>query len=135
MTSPSSCVRHVTAAADAQIQISHTYQLALALATSAAKLGARKPAAYVRLHQPFYDMKNSPQTETDRLKPDGVRGRWWHETLRGIAAVAAAEDLNFGIVRCAAWYGPGTWDSEVVPRLVVGHVYHYLQEEMKFLYK
>lgn len=80
----------------------------------------------MRLQQPFYDMKSLPgagHSESDKLKPDGVRGRWWHETLRGIAQIPG---LNFGVVRSAAWYGPGVWDTEVVPRLVVGHVYSYL---------
>lgn len=124
----------------AQLQISNTYQMALALATSASKLSdERKPTAYVRLQQPYYEMKSPSSSsssqghsESDKLKPDGVRGRWWQETLRGVAAV---EGLNFGIVRSSAWYGPGTWDAEVVPRLVAGHVYQYLEEEMKFLYK
>lgn len=81
----------------------------------------------MRLHQPFYEMKSSSSShghaEADKLKPDGNRGRWWHEALRGIAATPG---LNTGIIRCAAWYGPGTWDFEVVPRLVAGHVYKYL---------
>ncbi|KAL1410887.1 hypothetical protein Q8F55_001830 [Vanrija albida] len=115
--------------------ITNTYQLALSLATSAARLAPEhRPSAYVRLQQPFYDMKSlagAGHAEGDKLKPDGVRGRWWHETLRGIAQIP---DLNFGVVRSAAWYGPGAWDTEVVPRLVVGHVYSYLGEEMKFLY-
>ncbi|EKD00112.1 hypothetical protein A1Q2_05575 [Trichosporon asahii var. asahii CBS 8904] len=110
------------------LQISNTYQTALSLATSAANLpDEQKPLAWVRLHQPFYEMKSSSSshghTEADKLKPDGNRGRWWHEALRGIAAIPG---LNTGIIRCAAWYGPGTWDFEVVPRLVAGHVYKYL---------
>lgn len=112
-----------------QIQISNTYQLALALATSATKLApAARPRAYVRLQQPFYEMKSAPvsapgHSEKDKLKPDGIRGRWWHETLRGIAKLDA---LNFGIVRCAAFYGSGAWDVQICPRLVCGHVYSYL---------
>ena len=71
-------------------------------------------------------------SEIAELRPDGVRGRWWHEVLRGLARV---QGLNTGVVRCGAWYGPGTWEGQVVPRLVVGHVYKYLKEQMKFLYK
>jgi len=107
--------------------------MAFTLATSCHKMAAElRPVACIRLHQPYYEMKNTPHAEGDKLKCDGVRGRWWHETLRGIGAM---EGINFGVVRCASWYGPGTWDSEVVPRLVVGNVYKYLNEEMKFLYK
>lgn len=70
--------------------------------------------------------------ETADLRPDGTRGRWWHEVLRGLAKV---EGLNTGVVRCGAWYGPGTWEGEVIPRLVAGQIYQYLKEEMKFLHK
>ena len=93
--------------------------------------------AYVRLTFPFYEMKSLPSssaghTEAADLRPDGVRGRWWHEALRGLGSVEA---LNTGVVRCGAWYGRGTWEGEVVPRLVVGQVYRSLGEEMKFLHK
>lgn len=96
-----------------------------------------RPRAYIRLHQPFYDMKSLPSSsrghsEDEKLKPDGVRGRWWHETLRALATVG---ELPTAVVQCAAWYGPGAWDSEVVPRLVAGHCYAFLKEDMKFLYK
>ncbi|WWC60520.1 uncharacterized protein I303_103094 [Kwoniella dejecticola CBS 10117] len=118
------------------LQISITYQTALSLATSASNLSTNlKPKAYVRLTFPFYEQKSLPSSsaghsETSELKPDGVRGRWWNEALRGIGQL----DLNFGVIRCAAWYGRGAYLGEIVPRLVVGHVYQYLKEEMKFLY-
>jgi hypothetical protein len=69
--------------------------------------------------------------DTD-LRPDGARGRWWHEVLRGLGRVASAENeglglgLNVGVIRCGAWYGRGTWEGEVIPRVVAGHVYSYL---------
>ncbi|TYJ55907.1 hypothetical protein B9479_003430 [Cryptococcus floricola] len=128
------------------IQISHTYQVSLSLSNSAAALSpALKPKAYVRLTFPFYEMKNLPSSspghkEDADLKPDGVRGVWWHEVLRGLGRLAKKEangelgGLKVGVVRCGAWYGRGTWDGEVVPRVVAGHVYQYLKEEMKFLY-
>nr|XP_019001896.1 uncharacterized protein I203_05606 [Kwoniella mangroviensis CBS 8507]OCF65357.1 hypothetical protein I203_05606 [Kwoniella mangroviensis CBS 8507] len=118
------------------LQISNTYQTALSLATSASTLPTNfKPKAYVRLTFPFYAQKSLPSSspghsESTELTPDGVRGRWWAETLRGIGNL----DLNFGVIRCAAWYGRGAYLGEIVPRLVVGHVYQYLKEEMKFLY-
>ncbi|WWD05520.1 hypothetical protein V865_003598 [Kwoniella europaea PYCC6329] len=118
------------------LQISNTYQTALSLATSASNLPTNlKPKAYVRLTFPFYEQKSLPSSspghsESTELTPDGVRGRWWAETLRGIGNL----DLNFGVIRCAAWYGRGAYLGEIVPRLVVGHVYQYLKEEMKFLY-
>ncbi|ORX35462.1 hypothetical protein BD324DRAFT_632946 [Kockovaella imperatae] len=108
---------------------------ALSLAQSAAGL-ANKPKAYVRLTFPFYEMKSlsgssAGHAESAELRPDGVRGRWWHETLRGIGKV---QGLNTGVIRSGAFYGPGIWEETVVPRLVVGHVYKSLNEEMKFLH-
>lgn len=70
-------------------------------------------------------MKSSPQAESADLKPDGVRGRWWHETLRGLGKLEE-KGLHLGVTRCAAGYGGGWWEGEVVARLVVGHVYQYL---------
>nr|ODN93321.1 hypothetical protein L203_00592 [Cryptococcus depauperatus CBS 7841] len=122
------------------IQISNTYQLSLSLATSASSLPEElKPKAWVRLTFPFYEMKSLPSssagyTEDAELRPDGIRGRWWHEVLRGLGRLANNNLLNVGVIRCGAWYGRGTWDGEVIPRVVAGHVYQYLNEEMKFLY-
>ncbi|WVO13378.1 hypothetical protein L204_100993 [Cryptococcus depauperatus] len=122
------------------IQISNTYQLSLSLATSASSLSEElKPKAWVRLTFPFYEMKSLPSssagyTEDAELRPDGIRGRWWHEVLRGLGRLANNNLLNVGVIRCGAWYGRGTWDGEVIPRVVAGHVYQYLNEEMKFLY-
>ncbi|ORY20511.1 hypothetical protein BCR39DRAFT_562919 [Naematelia encephala] len=113
------------------IQISHTYKLALGLARSAAAL-PKPPRAYIRLTFCFYEMKSSiGHTESADLRPDGIRGRWWHETLRALGTV---HGLNVAVIRCAAWYGYGTWEGQVLPRVVVGHVYQYLNQEMKFLY-
>jgi hypothetical protein len=65
-------------------------------------------------------------TESAGLRPDGIRGRWWHETLRGLGALREREGLNVGVIRAGAWYGPGMWGGEVIPRVVAGHVYEYL---------
>jgi hypothetical protein len=83
-------------------------------------------------------MKSLPSSsaghlEIANLRPDGVRGRWWHEVLRGLGDL---KGLNTGVIRCGALYGPGTWEGEVIPRVVIGHIYSYLAEEkMKFLHK
>jgi len=109
-----------------QIQIQNTYTLSHSLATSSLSLGDREPGAWVRLTFPYYEMKSSsPHVEGTDLKPDGHRGRWWHESLRGIGALQK-DGLNFGVIRCGALYGPGVSDGEVVARLVVGHVYKHL---------
>ena len=75
---------------------------------------------------------SSPHVEGADLKPDGHRGRWWHETLRGIG-VLQKEGLKFGVIRCGAPYGPGVSDGEVVARLVVGHVYKHLYVSCHYL--
>ena len=130
------------------MQIQNTHALALSLARSALSLPEeRRPKAYVRLTYSFYEMKSaSPSSSTgggsghaegsEAMRPDGARGRWWHETLRGLAqlrdgpvgdgAVKGNGALNVGAVQAAAWYGPGSWGGEVAPRVVVGHVYQYL---------
>lgn len=71
-------------------------------------------------------MKSTPHPESADLKPDGARGRWWHETLRGLGRLQDKESLNLGVIRCGAGYGEGWWDGEVMARLVVGHVYQFL---------
>lgn len=125
-----------------QIQISNTHALALSLASSASALPpSHRPRAYVRLTYSFYEMKSLPSSsagyaESAELRPDGVRGRWWHETLRGLGALrerpratvaeSKEDGLNVGVIRAGAWYGPGSWMGEVMPRIVAGHVYQYL---------
>lgn len=122
------------------MQIQNTHALAISLARSALSLPLPvRPKAYIRLTYSFYEMK-SPSTSSsskegytegsEAMRPDGVRGRWWHETLRGLAQLRdgkqGAGGLNVGAVQAAAWYGPGSWGGEVAPRVVVGHVYQYL---------
>lgn len=66
---------------------------------------------------PYYEMKSGTgHKEGDKLVPDGARGRWWHETLRGLGML----DLNVVVVRIGAEYGRGTIGGQVIPRLVVG---------------
>jgi len=47
----------------------------------------RKVKAYVRIQQPFYETSSKGSSENDDPKPAGVTGSWWHEALRGLAAV------------------------------------------------
>ena len=76
---------------------------------------------------------SSPYIEGGDLKPDGNRGRWWHETLRGIGALHK-DGMKMGVIRCGAPYGPpGVSDGEVVARLVVGHVYKHLYVDCRKL--
>ncbi|KAJ9108250.1 hypothetical protein QFC19_002498 [Naganishia cerealis] len=84
--------------------------------------------------------KEESYSEGFGMRPDGVRGRWWHEAVRAIGDIASQgsevnERLNFAVVRVGEIYGEGYCDqSQVLGRLVVGHIYQYNKEEMKFLY-
>jgi hypothetical protein len=67
-----------------QIQYTTTFGVARMLGLEAAK---RKVKAYVRIQQPFYETSSKGSVETDDPKPAGTLGIWWHETLRGLAAI------------------------------------------------
>jgi hypothetical protein len=67
-----------------QVQITQTFNVARFIALEAAK---RNVKAYVRLQHPFYTSDKKPVEEKDDLKPEGVNGTWWHESLRAIAAI------------------------------------------------
>ena len=68
-----------------QIQIGHTFKIARLVGLEAAK---RKVAAYVRIQHPFYNCKESgSHDEKEEVKPEGVTGTWWHETLRALGAI------------------------------------------------
>ncbi|KNE55464.1 hypothetical protein AMAG_01355 [Allomyces macrogynus ATCC 38327] len=77
-----------------------------------------------------YDGDKKSSDENAKIKP-------W----TGIAkAKAKAEeeikkipDLNLIIVRPAIVYGPGDMQG-ITPRLIIGHIYKHLKEEMKFLW-
>lgn len=75
--------------------------------------------------------KDDAYVEGFGMRPDGVRGRWWHEVVRAIGAIGAdGEDgndrLNFAAIRVGEIYGEGYCDqSQVLGRLVVGHIYQY----------
>jgi len=72
-----------------QHQNVHTTQLAYGLGQEAAR---RKVAAYIRMQNPFYectaDKTDKPaHSERDALKPENIRGAYWHETLRVLGAI------------------------------------------------
>ena len=76
LTAPSSRV---------QVQIQNTFNVARLVGLEAAK---RRVKAYVRLQQPFYECKEKgSHDEKEDVKPDGVLGTWWHETLRMLASI------------------------------------------------
>jgi hypothetical protein len=112
------------------IQIDHTVKLARLVGLEAAK---RKVAAYVRISCAFYEtsIEKKIASEKAELKPVSVRGKWWHEMLRSLAAI---EDLNLVILRFGSVYGPFVNWGLITPRIVLGQVYKFTGEEMKFLW-
>ncbi|KAB5594850.1 NAD-dependent epimerase/dehydratase family protein [Ceratobasidium theobromae] len=112
------------------VQIDFTAMIAHLIGTEAARRGVK---AYVRLTHPFYEtsVEKTVHDEKDKLKPLGVRGTWWHETLRVLASI---KDLNLVILRIGAIYGPGNNWGIITPRIALGPVYKHLGMEMKYLW-
>lgn len=68
-----------------QVQITHTFKIARLIGLEAAR---RKVAAYTRIQHPFYNCKeNGTHDEKEDVKPEGVMGTWWHESLRALGAI------------------------------------------------
>ncbi|KAG8899046.1 hypothetical protein FRB99_006963 [Tulasnella sp. 403] len=112
-----------------EIQRDHTAKLAYSLGQEAAR---RNVKAYVRVTGPYYDFPNDKKAdEKENPKPKGVRGVWWHAALRMLAGI---ENLNLVILRTATVYGPFNLSGIVTPRITLGRVYKYLDEEMKYLW-
>ncbi|KAJ7211601.1 NAD-P-binding protein [Mycena pura] len=111
------------------VQIERTCHVAWMIGLEAAK---RKVKAYCRLQLPFYDTstKGSHDEKVD-IKPYGVCGTWWHETLRMLAAI---EDLNLVILRSGFFYGPYTNWGIVASVITVASVYGYMKEPMKSMW-
>lgn len=105
-----------------------TYCVSKMLGEEAAK---RKVKAYVRIQHPFYETPTKPQDENQDIKPIGVVGTWWHETLRALGAI---EGLNLVVLRLGFVYGPYTPFGMIATAINVGAVYGYLQKPMKYLW-
>ncbi|KAI9452322.1 NAD-P-binding protein [Russula earlei] len=83
------------------VQVNHTCNVARLIGGEAAR---RNVKAYVRLQQPWYESpEKGSHDEKEDVKPNGVIGTWWHETLRILGAI---EGLNLVIVRVGLVYGP-----------------------------
>lgn len=52
-------------------------------------------------------------------KPDDIRGRWWHESVRAQGAVS---HLRFATLRVAEPYGEAYMEGQILARLVIGTV-------------
>lgn len=79
----------------------------------------RNVKAYVRLQQPWYECSEKGlHDEKEDVKPHGIIGTWWHESLRILGAIEGcvgsfcvfvAHDsisLNLVIMRIGLVYGP-----------------------------
>ncbi|GJE86959.1 nucleoside-diphosphate-sugar epimerase-like protein [Phanerochaete sordida] len=112
-----------------QVQIKTTFNVARLVGLEAAK---RKVQAYVRLQHPFYECKEKgSHDEKEDVKPDGVLGTWWHETLRMLASI---EDLNLVVLRSAMVYGPYVDYGVVMCFIAVASTYGYIKQPMKALW-
>ncbi|KZT42003.1 hypothetical protein SISSUDRAFT_980784 [Sistotremastrum suecicum HHB10207 ss-3] len=111
------------------VQVGQTLLVSRLIAQEAAN---RKVKAYVRIQLPWYDSPDKGlRDEKDHQKTNGVIGTWWHETLRSLAAI---KDLNLVILRIGIGYGPYLNISQITTAVVIGRVYKFLEQEMKFLW-
>ncbi|KAJ7043259.1 hypothetical protein C8F04DRAFT_1207716 [Mycena alexandri] len=111
------------------IQIDRTCQVARMIAVEAAK---RKVKAYVRLQHPFYETSaKGTHDEKEDIKPDGIAGTWWHETLRMLAAI---DDLNLVILRIGFVYGPYINWGSIASAITVASVYGHMKKPMKSMW-
>ncbi|KAI5124324.1 hypothetical protein M0805_008931 [Coniferiporia weirii] len=111
------------------VQIQQTVNVARLLGEEAAR---RDIKAYVRITHPFYETSEKGQhDEKASVKPAGIRGVWWHETLRVLAAI---ENLNLVILRPGLVYGPYVDYGILATTMTVASVYGYLKKPMKGLW-
>ncbi|KAL7414050.1 hypothetical protein BDY24DRAFT_387408 [Mrakia frigida] len=116
-------------------EIMHMTQTAQLAAGLGAEAQRRKVDAYVRVSYPYYKMSGSEKgghkESSSKLVPDEGRGQWRHEASRALANIP---DLNLVILRIGAEYGPNSLTGVVLPRIVAGHIYKYLKQDMKLLW-
>ncbi|EJT98406.1 hypothetical protein DACRYDRAFT_24484 [Dacryopinax primogenitus] len=111
-------------------QILQTYRASVNCGIEAARRGTVK--AYVRLTWGFYHCTwDRLHTEDEMLEPDGVRGLWWHETLRSLAAIP---NLPLVIIRAGIPYGPYCSFGVVAQRILIGEIYRYKKRTMRYLW-
>jgi len=109
-----------------KVQINHTCNVARLIGQEAAR---RNVKAYVRLQQPWYESpEKGSHDEKEDVKPYGVIGTWWHESLRILGAI---ESLNLVVVRIGLVYGPYIDFGLMTNVLTVAAVYGYMKKPMK----
>ncbi|KAG1056488.1 hypothetical protein G6F43_001635 [Rhizopus delemar] len=77
-----------------------------------------------------YESNTKSSKETSKIKPWTVIAKYKRQAEEELKSI---EGLNLLILRPAIVYGPGALLG-LTPRLIIGRVYKYLNEEMKFLY-
>ena len=89
----------------AEIQISKTFEISLALARAASQ---RNVKAYVRVIGPFFDQadpkKKFKEEDPKGWVPVGPRGVWWLEMLRAVGSIPG---LPLVVLRLCILYGQG----------------------------
>jgi len=112
-----------------KVQINHTCNVARLIGEEAAR---RNVKAYVRLQQPWYDSpEKGSHDEKEDVKPSGVIGTWWHESLRILGGI---EGLNLIVVRIGLVYGPYIDFGLMTTVMTVAAVYGYMKKPMKSLW-
>ncbi|CEG68673.1 hypothetical protein RMATCC62417_04885 [Rhizopus microsporus] len=104
------------------------YNLSVNCAKEAAK---RNVKLFVEMSTAeVYEHSSSPSNEQSRIEPWTIIGKHKYEAEQALSSI---EGLNLIILRPAIVYGPGALTG-LTPRLIIGRVYKYLNEEMKCLW-
>lgn len=104
------------------------YVLSVNCAKEAAK---RKVKVFVEASTgQVYDGDKKTSTEESKTKPWTLLAKY---KLKAEEEMKKIQGLNLTIFRMATVYGPGDTVG-ITPRLIIGHVYKKLNEEMKFLW-
>ncbi|KAI7875675.1 NAD(P)-binding protein [Lichtheimia hyalospora FSU 10163] len=104
------------------------HQLSVNCAKEAAK---RHVKAYVVLSSSeIYDSDQGASTEEGSIKPWTTIAKYKYKAEQELSKM---DGLNLIILRPALVYGPGALLG-LTPRLIIGRVYQYLNEEMKLLW-
>jgi len=112
-----------------EVQIQHTFNISRHVGLESAK---RNVKAFVRLQHAFYETSDKGNhDEKEDIKPLGVQGTWWHETLRMLGSI---EGLNLVILRAGLYYGPYIDSGLITSTITVASVYGFLKKPMKGLW-
>ncbi|KAI8373920.1 hypothetical protein EDC96DRAFT_497956 [Choanephora cucurbitarum] len=104
------------------------FNLSVNCAKEAAK---RKVKVFIEMSTAeVYDSDQGASTETSKISPWTVIGKHKYKAEEELKKI---EGLNLIILRPAVIYGPGA-NLGLTPRLIIGRIYKYLNEEMKLLW-